>query len=133
MFSLVGPYQCELDDQGRVVIPAAFRREGGASWVSIGWDGSSISLFPLEAWEVVRPRLMEFRRRGSRASHAVLRMLAQAALVELDAKGRMRLTPPQLEYLGVGSPPTRVLTLGRSGRVEIWGPKRWEEGVRSAD
>ena len=119
----VGTYRHRLDAKGRVSVPAQLRKglpEG--SIVAIGPDGR-LMIWPPDEW-----RLQEDRYRRTSATPAEERELIRflfgnARNFELDAQGRLLLTPEQREFAGIRD--TAVFT-GTGNVVEIVGEERWD-------
>ena len=52
MSAFRGRYEHQLDEKGRVSLPAAFRRrEGEARFVLLQWEKPYLTLFPEAKWE----------------------------------------------------------------------------------
>ena len=109
-------------------MPAQFRRDlAGGAVISIGSEGRLV-IWPADAWIEYTQSLRVTtvtpaeQRRYSRVLHASSRP------VELDAQGRILLTPDHRRYAGVDE---RAVFIGMGNCVEIVSAERW--GSESSD
>ena len=124
----LGAYEHQLDEKGRVALPAAFRKEAdGAPLVLIhGWDDPHLTLLPPPVWQQLLERLMEVRRTDASAANAVRRLLARAAEVAPDKQGRI-LVPALLQEAAALD--GAVVLHGNIDRIELWSPARFRAAV----
>jgi MraZ protein len=121
---LCGTYRHHVDEKGRVAIPAQMRRylpEG--SMVALGAD-TRLMIWPPDAWA----RHTEFflrtteteaqRRRFMRILHA------RASNFEVDAQGRLLLTPQQRTFAQIVD---QVVFVGIGTGVEVMSDEVWKE------
>lgn len=121
----LGQFQHNLDDKGRLMIPARFREllEGGA-YVTQGFDKCLMVLTEayfkqvyerIEAMNLADPTARLLRRL----------ILANAYPVEVDKVGRI-LVPQNLRtFLGV--PSGELVVAGQGEYFEVWTPATWAE------
>lgn len=130
MSGFFGRYEHQLDEKGRVSLPAPFRKEAESDrFVLLQWEPPALTLFPETAWERVQEKLLEFRRRQqSGEARAYVRWIASNA-VELtpDKQGRI-LIPGWLKE--ASSLDETALLVGAIDRIEIWNPELFGESVR---
>ena len=117
---LVGLHRYQLDDKGRIALPAKFRAPfADGVYLTLGVDGCLWG-FPREEWErrsqEVRAELGEAGRHRERVFFAFAEM---AALRQgrLTIPGRLR------ELVGMGR---EVVVVGVSSRIEIWPAAEWD-------
>ncbi len=121
----LGQFQHNLDDKGRLMIPARFREllEGGA-YITQGFDKCLMVLTEayfkqvyerIEAMNLADPTARLLRRL----------ILANAYPVEVDKVGRI-LVPQNLRtFLGV--PSGELVVAGQGEYFEVWTPETWSE------
>ena len=135
MARLLGQYECQIDAKGRVSFPSAFRRalaaaHCGASGsagrssalVLLQWRPTHLDLFPEETWQQIEGRLKEHRRVKEDAGAYMRRITSQAAEVDPDDHGRIRIPPWLRERAGLAG---SALFIGAVDRIEIWSPERF--------
>ncbi len=119
----MGTYEHSLDAKGRVIFPAKYREDLGASFVvTLGLDGCLFA-YPMEEWEKFIDKLKELP--GTKEARKLQRyFLAGAAPCDVDKQGRV-LIPAQLrEKAGLEKD---VLFVGVLSKIEIWSKERWSE------
>ncbi len=88
MTGFLGSYLHQLDEKGRLALPAPFRRNAGdGGFVLIHGYDSALFLYPERAWSEVEERLVELMRRQPDARSSVLALTANAVEVEPDKQG----------------------------------------------
>ncbi len=125
MAGFVGEYEYQLDEKGRVSLPAEYRRKSdNPRFVLLQWEPTHLTLFPEEVWEEVQLRFLE-KRRGERQAAAMLRTVTRnAAEVEPDKQGRILLPGRLRDRLGLDG---SVLLVGVIDRIELWNPTTFAE------
>ena len=128
MNGFVGQYEHQMDEKGRVSLPAAFRRAAdGDRFVLLQWEPDYLTLFPTSKWLEVQNRLLDFRRGDQEAWNQVRMIVSQAVEVSLDNQGRI-LLPVLLQAAAELS--GTVLLSGNIDRVELWSPDRYKQLVQ---
>ncbi len=121
MTGFLGRFEYQLDQKGRVSLPADYRRKStGTRFVLLQWEPSHLTLFPEDVWSGVRERLLELRRDRRDLADILRDVMSRATDVEPDKQGRI-LIPGWLQArakLNGG-----ILLIGAMDRIEIWNPE----------
>ncbi len=133
--ALFGAHDRRIDARGRIELPCAFREAIGAGELrrglvlTRGFD-QCLFLFPVRGWEQVLARLRPLLFGGFEARMLERLLLAEAADIDVDSRGRI-IVPERLRLrAGLGQTARLV---GAADRVEIWSPERWAEVAGSVD
>jgi MraZ protein len=121
----LGQYQHNLDDKGRLMIPARFRDllEGGA-FITQGFDKCLMVMTDayfkqvyerIEAMNLVDPTARLLRRL----------ILANAYSVEADKVGRILVPQNLRSFLGIEN--GELIVAGQGEYFEVWTPALWSE------
>jgi MraZ protein len=125
----LGSFQHQLDDKGRVSLPAQYRREAtDQRFVLVQAYPPALALYPEAEWLEVEDRMQEMMRDPA-GRLWVLSVMSSAVEVAPDAQGRI-LIPAALR--GAASLEGQALLVGAINKVEIWNPAKFEEAVRGA-
>ena len=129
MNRFIGRFVHQLDEKGRVSLPAQFRRGLDAdSFVLMQVQSDALTLYPPETWQHVQERLVEMRQRMPKARNYLLGRISNAHDVAPDKQGRI-LIPEHLRKLaGLQS---EVLILGAIDRIEVWDPARFQQSIET--
>lgn len=120
---LVGTYERQLDDKGRLALPAPFRSLlGEHCYLAKGMD-KCIEVIPADVFESDALETMEAVKRGELTRSRRRTLAGSAALVAVDRQGRVKLDDTLRVYaeLSLESP---VSVAGNFDRLEIWEPSR---------
>jgi MraZ protein len=131
MSGYLGSFQHQIDEKGRLSLPAQFRREsGGQTLVLVQVFPDSLTLYPESTWEGVQEKLREAMR-GSPANRAwALRVTANATEVEPDKQGRILVPQKMQDAVGIDG---SALVVGAIDRIEIWNPERFNAVTAPAE
>lgn len=133
MSGLLGSYLHQIDEKGRLSLPAAFRRDAAdRPMVLVQVHPDALTLYPEHSWAEVEARLRELLRRQPAARPYVLAVTANAVEVSPDKQGRILVPQRLLQAAGLDG---SALLVGVIDRVEIWNPSRFDSLVaeRAAD
>lgn len=120
----IGEYNHNLDEKGRMSVPAKFRRDlAGGAVVTRGLD-HCLFVYPKAEWEIMAGKLaaLPITQKNSRAFARL--MLAGAWDVELDGQGRVMLPEYLRQYASIEK---HVVVAGLYNRIELWDEDAWQE------
>ncbi len=131
MGGFLGSYLYQVDEKGRVTLPAAFRkgRDEFAPYVLIQVHPDALTLYPKESWTEVEARLREHARRTPRARHFVLGLTANATELTPDRQGRILIPERLRASVGIDQ---EAQLVGAIDKIEVWNPTRFETSISAA-
>jgi MraZ protein len=126
---LLGEYHLNLDDKGRLSVPAVLRhtlRELYAphdtTLVVTKYFENCLVVYPKTIWLDIQAQLIELP--NDVPSRAFIRQFcASASVCSLDRQGRLLIPPKLRQYAGIDD---EVLVLGMIKKLELWSPSRWD-------
>ncbi len=127
MLNLLGEYDVTLDAKGRMLLPAALKkqlgREGQKGFV-INRDVFSpcLVLYPMIEWERINQMLRRLNRFVKQNMEFIRRFTSGATPLELDANGRFLMPYALVNDPKVGKD---IKLLGLGDRIEIWDRERY--------
>ena len=121
----LGQFQHNLDDKGRLMIPARFREllEGGA-YITQGFD-KCLMVLTDEYFKQVYERIEAMNLADPTARLLRRLILANAYQVEPDKVGRIVVPQNLRTFLGVTS--GELIVAGQGDYFEVWMPTAWSE------
>jgi MraZ protein len=121
-----GEYSHQLDEKGRLILPARFRPFLSRAILTRGLDHNLV-IYPQDAWQSVCERLTEMPM-SLPSGRAIRRLLYSGAVeVTLDRQGRTLVPPYLREYASLES---EVLIAGMETFVELWDPRHWRATLK---
>ncbi|MFH1192460.1 MAG: division/cell wall cluster transcriptional repressor MraZ [bacterium] len=120
----IGEYNHNIDDKGRLAVPAKFRgalKKGAV--VTRGID-NCLFLYTQEEWNKLAEKLanLPISQANTRAFSRL--MLAGAMDVSLDKQGRVILPDYLRKYAGMDK---KIIVAGLYNRLEIWDEETWKK------
>ncbi|NMB13827.1 MAG: division/cell wall cluster transcriptional repressor MraZ, partial [Gallicola sp.] len=111
-----------IDTKGRLIMPAKYRKDLGASFhITKGMD-HCLFVYPEEEWKNFGEKILNLPV-SVREGRAIQRLFYSGAMeAQLDKQGRVLLPPNLREYAGIDK---EVILIGVATRIEIWDLERW--------
>ncbi len=133
---LLGQYHLNLDDKGRLSVPAAVRHAlrdsyapEDATLILTKYFEHCLVLYPKPVWLEIETQLLNLP--NDPPSRAFLRQFCTSAHVcSLDRQGRILLPAALRQYAGIDA---GALLLGMMRKLELWSPARWDAYEASAN
>jgi MraZ protein len=120
----VGVHDRQLDDQGRLSLPASYRGVlGDKCYLSLGDDGC-VTLREASEFENHARELVEREKRGELSRSRRLSMAAGSTLVSIDKQGRITVDTKLRDHAGL-RPGAPVTVVGNFDMIEVWRPERF--------
>ena len=120
----IGEYSHNLDEKGRVAIPAKFRNDLKKGAVITRGLDSCLFVYTKDEWKKLAEKLatLPFSQANSRAFARL--MLAGAMDVEFDKQGRALVPEYLRQFAGLKK---NVVVAGLYNRLEMWDQAAWEK------
>ncbi len=126
----IGEYKHNLDNKGRVAVPAKFRKilKQGAV-VTRGLD-NCLFLYSKREWKVIAEKLSKLPISQAKARAFARLMLAGAMDVDFDNQGRINLPEYLIKYASLKK---KAIIAGLYDRLEIWDEVNWNKFKAGAE
>jgi len=120
----IGEYQHNLDEKGRLAIPAKFRaKHSEGAVVTRGLD-NCLFLYTADEWQKLASKLASLPISKSNTRAFARLMLAGAMDVSLDKQGRIVLPEYLRKYASLKK---KSIVAGLYNRLEIWDEDAWDK------
>ena len=120
----VGAHERQLDDKGRVALPATYRAHLGEHCYLVKGTDKCVEVIPSEAFEHFGRELIAKVDRGELSLNRQRAMASSAVLVTLDRQGRVNIDEKLRTYADI-SLESQVVVAGNLTKLEIWSPDRY--------
>jgi MraZ protein len=123
-----GATALNIDAKGRLAVPT--RHRDGLQSGSVGKQVLTahphrcLLLYPAPAWEPIRARIMSFSSFDTQTSLWKRLLVGFAEEVELDASGRLLISPELRKFAGLDK---QAMMVGQGSHFEIWSQEAWEK------
>lgn len=118
----IGEYQHNIDEKGRLAVPAKFRQQlKNGAVITKGLD-KCLFLYPAAEWKKLADKLVNMSINQAK-SRAYVRMLLTGAFeVKFDVQGRINLPDNLIKFSGLKK---KAVVAGLYNRIEIWNDRSW--------
>jgi MraZ protein len=120
----VGAHERQLDDKGRVALPATYRAHLGEHCYLVKGTDKCVEVIPSEAFEQFGRELIAKVDRGELTLNRQRAMASSAVLVTLDRQGRVNIDEKLRTYADIALE-SQVIVAGNLIKLEIWSPDRY--------
>lgn len=126
----IGEFNHNVDNKGRVIMPAKFREELGETfYVTKGMEGC-IFVYDHEEWKKLEEKTSNLRLTSRKARQFERLFYAPAREVEFDKQGRFVIPQNLREYAEISKD---TVIIGVSSRIEIWDKQKYEDYINSPE
>ncbi len=120
----VGAHERQLDDKGRVALPATYRAHLGEHCYLVKGTDKCVDVIPSDAFEVFGRELIAKVERGDLSLNQQRALASSAVLVALDKQGRVNVDEKLRVYAELNLE-SQVIVAGNLVKLEIWSPDRY--------
>lgn len=120
----MGEYHHNIDDKGRLIIPAKFRSELGEKFIVTRGLEKCLYVYSESEWNdiVAKIKTLPFTKKDVRTF--VRSFFSGAAECEFDRQGRINITSPLVSYADITK---ECVIIGANDRIEIWSEDNWND------
>ena len=128
MAQLHGEYECKLDAKGRLIIPAALKKQlpkaaKNILFINRGFEKCCV-LYPSNEWETIASEINKLSDYIKKEREFKRYFLRGASQLPMDTASRILLPKQQLEYAGIK---TDVVLLAYGNKIEMWSKANYEK------
>ena len=118
----MGEYHHNIDDKGRLIIPAKFRSELGEKFIITRGLEKCLYVYSESEWNTIVAKLktLPFTKKDARIF--TRSFFSGATECEFDRQGRINITSPLVSYAGITK---ECVVIGANDRLEIWSEEGW--------
>ena len=134
MLNLIGTYECKADVKGRVMVPAALKKQ----LAPVAMSGfvikravfqSCLELYPMEEWQLLMEKMSKLNRFNRKNNDFIRRFTAGVKTVEMDSAGRLLIPKDLSSFAGIEK---ELVVSSAINIVEIWDKNKYEQAINEA-
>jgi MraZ protein len=118
-----------IDAKGRMAIPTRCRDALGSEVIITACPTGCLLLFPMDAWAPFQKRVIALPNMDPKVKAMQRMWLSYRTVCELDAAGRVVLTPEMRDYAKLDR---KVQFAPQEEHVELWSEAGWQEQIAIA-
>lgn len=123
-----GIHAVNLDDKGRMAVPARFRSQLDITHdvrlvVTVDTQSPCLLLYPFNEWEIIEQKLQALPSFNEATRRIQRLLIGHATELDLDNNGRVLLPPLLREHAKLNK---RITLLGQGKKFELWDEQTWQ-------
>lgn len=126
----MGEYRHNIDDKGRIIMPAKFREKLGNVCIMTRGLDHCLFVYSEQEWGNLERKLNNLPLMKSDARAFTRFFFSGAAECEWDKQGRANIPVNLREYAQLAK---ECVVIGAGSRVEIWSRERWDDYYRQSE
>ncbi len=134
MQHFVGTYECKADAKGRIMLPAALKKQLAETITSQfvlkrAVFNNCLELYPIKEWELMMSKINQLNRFNKKNNDFIRRFTAGVRLVDVDTTGRLLIPKNLLVHAEISK---HTVISSAINILEIWDQSRYEEAINEA-
>lgn len=134
MNALIGTYECKADAKGRLMLPAALKKQlspvmQNSFVLKRSVFQPCLELYPMEEWEKLMQKVNKLNRFKKKNNDFIRRFTAGLKIVEIDASGRLLVPKDLMAFSGISK---NVVVSSSIDILEIWDKDKYEQAIDDA-
>ena len=134
MQHFIGSYECKADIKGRIMLPAALKRQLNNSLdkgfvIKRAVFNKCLEVYPINQWENLMDRVNKLNRFSKKNNDFIRRFTAGVKFVEIDATGRVLIPKDLTNYAKISK---EVVVSSVVNILEIWDKTLYENAIDEA-
>jgi len=131
---LIGTYECKVDAKGRLMLPAAVKKQ----LLPVLQNGfvlkravfqPCLELYPMSEWEALMQKVNKLNRFKKKNNDFIRRFTAGLKVVEVDAAGRLLIPKDLVAFSGITK---EIVVSSAINIIEIWDKSKYEKAIDDA-
>ena len=134
MQHFIGTYECKADAKGRIMLPAALKKQlsnhlNKSFVIKRAVFNSCLELYPLDQWESLMEKVNKLNRFNKKNNYFIWRFTAGVKLLEIDATGRLLIPKDLTNHAKISK---EVVVSSVVNILEIWDKGLYEKAIDEA-
>ena len=134
MVNLIGTYECKADSKGRLMVPAALKKQ----LLPLLQDGFVIKrsvfepcleLYPIKEWKHLMQKVNALNRFNKKNNDFIRRFNAGVKTIEMDASGRLLIPKDLINHAKINK---HIVISSAINILEIWDKSLYEKSINEA-
>lgn len=131
---LTGTYECKVDAKGRLMMPAAIKKQ----LTSVIQDGfvlrrsvfqKCLELYPMNEWQVLMQKMNKLNKFKKKNNDFIRRFTAGAKIIDIDINGRLLVPKDLIVFANISK---NIVVTSAINIIEIWDKNLYEQAIDDA-
>ncbi|PNQ75243.1 division/cell wall cluster transcriptional repressor MraZ [Hanstruepera neustonica] len=134
MNSLIGTYECKVDSKGRLMLPAALKKQlspvlQNGFVLKRAVFQPCLELYPMTEWESLMQKVNKLNRFKKKNNDFIRRFTAGVKMIEVDSTGRLLIPKDLVVFANISK---EIVVSSAINIVEIWDKTKYEQAIDDA-
>ncbi|MEJ2112320.1 MAG: division/cell wall cluster transcriptional repressor MraZ [Flavobacteriaceae bacterium] len=134
MNSLIGTYECKVDSKGRLMLPAALKKQllpalQSGFVLKRAVFQTCLELYPMQEWESLMQKVNTLNRFKKKNNDFIRRFTAGVKIIEVDNAGRLLVPKDLISFAGISK---EIVVSSAINIIEIWDKDKYEQAIDDA-
>ena len=132
MINLIGTYECKSDAKGRIMLPAALKKqlspvtqEGFVIKRSV--FNNCLEMYPMKEWDILASQVNKLNRFIKKNVDFIRSYMSGLKVVELDGTGRILIPKNLIVFAGIDK---EIVLTASVNVIEIWDKEQYEKTIK---
>lgn len=131
MINIIGTYECKADAKGRVMFPAALKKQlqkvlGDGFVIKRSVFNHCLEIHPMQEWNEVVGQVNKLNRFVKKNNDFIRSYMAGLKVVDVDGSGRFLIPKDLLSFAGLEK---QIVLSSSVNMIEIWDKDKYESSV----
>lgn len=134
MQHFIGTYECKADAKGRIMVPAALKKQLSKQLdksfvIKRAVFNRCLELYPLDQWQALMEKVNKLNRFKKKNNDFIRRFTAGVKLLDIDATGRLLIPKDLINHANISK---EVVVSSVVNILEIWDKDLYEKAIDEA-
>ncbi|MFH4964886.1 division/cell wall cluster transcriptional repressor MraZ [Gaetbulibacter sp. M235] len=134
MNSLIGTYECKVDAKGRLMLPAALKKQlnpvlQSGFVLKRAVFQSCLELYPMSEWEILMQKVNKLNKFKKKNNDFIRRFTAGVKVIEIDSNGRLLIPKDLTVFANISK---NIVVSSAINIIEIWDKDKYEQAIDDA-
>ncbi|MCB0446001.1 MAG: division/cell wall cluster transcriptional repressor MraZ [Gelidibacter sp.] len=134
MNSLIGSYECKVDAKGRLMLPAAIKKQlstvlQNGFVLKRAVFQPCLELYPMSEWEALMQKMNKLNRFKKKNNDFIRRFTAGVKMIEVDNAGRLLIPKDLMVFSDISKD---IVVSSAINIIEIWDKNKYEQAIDDA-
>ncbi|WP_445958023.1 division/cell wall cluster transcriptional repressor MraZ [Yeosuana sp.] len=134
MNSLIGTYECKVDAKGRLMLPAALKKQlnpvlQNGFVLKRAVFQPCLEMYPLSEWDILMQKINKLNKFKKKNNDFIRRFTAGVKIIEIDSNGRLLIPKDLTVFADISK---NIVLSSAINIIEIWDKDKYEQAIDDA-
>jgi MraZ protein len=132
--SLIGTYECKVDAKGRLMLPAALKKQlnpvlQSGFVLKRAVFQPCLELYPMSEWEILMQKVNKLNKFKKKNNDFIRRFTAGVKVIDIDSNGRLLIPKDLTVFANISK---NIVVSSAINIIEIWDKDKYEQAIDDA-